>query len=165
MLGAAGHPLRSLQDQVAEQLGYRRVTQQRDALADRLRSGGAKRIVVAGGPGRGKSTLAKKLVGPGVRHHHGEELVGIEWSAGSELASTWFDEPGPFVCENVGMARALRKWLARNPTGIPADVVVHLAEPTRETTAKQESMARGCATVWAEIKPELLLRGVQVIES
>lgn len=165
MPGAAVFPLRSLQEQLTEQLGYKRVTQQRDALAERLRIGGARRIVVAGGPGRGKSILAKKLVGPGVRLHHGEELVGIEWSAGSELASTWFDEPGPFVCENVGMARALRKWLARNPTGAPADVVVHLSQPLRETTAKQEVMARGCATVWAEIKPELLLRGVQVIES
>jgi hypothetical protein len=159
-----GLPLRTVQEQLLEHFGFRRVTQKRDALAEQLR-GKNLRVVVAGGPRRGKSTLAKKLAGPGVKYHHGEELVGVEWSAGSELASRWFDEPGPFVCENVAMARALRKWLARNPSGKPADVVVHLAEAVTASTPGQETMARGCATVWAEIKTDLLLRGVQVIES
>lgn len=160
----SGLPLGSLQQQLLEQFGYKRVAQKRDALAEQLQGKGL-RVIVAGGPRRGKSTLAQKLVGPGVKYHHGEELVGVEWSAGSELASRWFDEPGPFVCENVAMARALRKWLARNPSGRPADVVVHLSEAVTASTPGQETMARGCATVWAEIKPELLLRGVYVIDS
>ena len=97
--------------------------------------------------------------------HHGEELVGLEWSAGSELASHWFDEPGPWICENVAMARAMRKWLARNPRGVPADLIVHMGGFCVEPLPGQARMAVGCRTVWNEIKPELLSRGAKIIES
>jgi hypothetical protein len=120
------------------------------------------RVIVAGGPRRGKSELAKRLLHDGVRLHDGEELRGIDWSAGSELASRWFDERGPWVCENVAMARALRKWLARNP-GKPADIVVNLTLPASDAVPGQESMAAGCETVWRQIMPELVRRGVRVL--
>jgi hypothetical protein len=143
----------------------------RDALAEELAASGARRVVIGGGPRRGKSTLAEKLVGPGVTHHHGEELVewaGMtreqKWSAGSALAATWLDEPGPLVAENVAMSRALRKWLRAHPEGKPADVVVHLSDAVDETIPGQESMAAGSDTVWKEIRSELVMRGVRVIE-
>jgi hypothetical protein len=97
--------------------------------------------------------------------HDGEELVGIEWSAGSEKASHWLDEPGPWICENVAMARALRKWLARNPKGVPADLVVNLGGFVVEPIPDQRRMALGCRTVWDAIKPELIRRGTQILES
>jgi hypothetical protein len=101
----------------------------------------------------------------GVRYHHGEELKGLEWSAGSELASRWFDEPGPWVCENVAMARALRKWLTRNPTGLPADLFIVLRHPVDDRVKGQEVMAAGCETVWREVAPELLRRGATILEA
>lgn len=98
--------------------------------------------------------------------HHGEELKDHEWSAGSEIASRWLDEPAPWVCENVAMARALRKWLLRNPLGgSPADVIVNLKHPTADRLPGQEAMARGCETVWREILPELNRRGVTILEA
>jgi hypothetical protein len=169
----AGYP--SLQARLAAQLAFRDRHAKRDALAAELQASGARRVVIAGGPRRGKSIVAEKLVAPGVTHHHGEELkdrpewAGLtreeKWSAGSLLASQWLDEPGPYVCENVAMARALRKWLARNPMGKPADLVVHLTGPVIETSGGQEAMATGCETVWKEIRSELVMRGVRVIES
>jgi hypothetical protein len=63
------------------------------------------------------------------------------------------------------MARALRKWLARTPRGIPADLIVHMSGFVVEPLPGQYRMAVGCKTVWDEIKPELVRRGATIIES
>jgi hypothetical protein len=97
--------------------------------------------------------------------HDGEELKGIEWSAGSEKASRWLDVPGPWVCENVAMARALRKWLLRNPTGLPADLFIQLDTQVAERVPGQEAMAVGCRTVWDQIEPELVRRGAKILRA
>jgi len=125
------------------------------------------RTVIAGGPRAGKSTLASKLVEliPGCRLRHGEELVGLEWSAGSDKAALWLDEPGPWVCDNVAMARAMRKWLLTHPTGVPADLIIQLNTQVAERTPGQHAMAAGCHTVWREIQPELTRRGAKILES
>lgn len=122
-------------------------------------------MIVAGGPRAGKSHLSGRIARQGVKLHDGEELKGIEWSAGSELASRWLDEPGPWICENVAMARALRKWLLRNPTGRPADLIVNLRHPVAARVPGQVSMAAGCETVMREILPELRRRGVTVLQA
>lgn len=97
-------------------------------------------------------------------HHTSAELERLPWSESSLAASFWFDEPGPWVCDGVQMARAIRKWLARNPVGMPTDTVVHLYDPVVSRRRGQHIMATGCQTVWNEITPELYRRGVQMIE-
>jgi hypothetical protein len=125
------------------------------------------RIVIAGGPHSGKSTLAAGInADRRYRVHDGEELVGGDWSAGSLAASLWLDEPGPWICENVAMARAIRKWLTRNPTRpFPADLVINLSCQVAARSPGQAAMAKGCETVWAQVQPELVKRGVRVIET
>jgi hypothetical protein len=143
-------------------LRFRR--QQLDQTAQSLRGLPPSRFVVAGGPRSGKSHFAAKLSGYyRVPVHGTDELLGLGWSESSEAASHWLDRPGPWICEGVAMPRALRKWLARNPEGVPADLVIWLNEPVERRNPGQEAMAKGCATVWAEILPELLKRGTQVI--
>lgn len=122
-------------------------------------------MVVVGGPRRGKSTLSQKLARDGRTYHHGEELLGLDWSAGSEKASRWFDEEGPWICENVATARALRKWLARNPTGTPADLIVVLRLPVDDRVKGQDVMAAGVETVWRQVEPELRRRGVKILQA
>jgi hypothetical protein len=125
------------------------------------------RIVIAGGPRAGKSTLAANLNSDRrYRIHDGEELVGCDWSAGSLQASRWLDEPGPWICENVAMSRAMRKWLARNPTKpFPADLIIHVGLQVVDRLPGQQSMALGCQTAWEEIKPELMRRGAFILEA
>jgi hypothetical protein len=145
-----------------------------DGLAKQLLRDLPPRVVIAGGPRCGKSILSEKLVADGRLLHDGEELVdrpewaGMtkqeKWSAGSLLASRWLDEPGPWVCENVAMPRALRKWLKRNPSGKPCDLVVWLGTNVVARVKGQESMAEGCLTVWLQVRPELFRRGVRIRE-
>lgn len=94
-----------------------------------------------------------------------DDLKDLEWSESSLAASKWFDEPGPWLFEGVVMPRALRKWLAANPEGRPADLIVFINQPVVERSRGQHVMALGCDTVWREIRPELLKRGQEILEA
>jgi len=61
------------------------------------------------------------------------------------------------------MPRALRKWLAENEEGAPADFLVWLNAPVSERVRGQEAMAKGCETVFDEIHLELAARGVRIL--
>ncbi len=93
-----------------------------------------------------------------------DELIGLGWSESSLVASSWFEYPGAWICEGVAMPRALRKWLAAND-GAPADLIVWANRPVERRSPGQEAMAKGCATVWEEIKPELRRRGARILEA
>jgi hypothetical protein len=66
------------------------------------------------------------------------------------------------VIEGVIVPRALRKWLAIHSEGKPADEVILLQSPKVPISANQARMAKGCDTVWREIEPELVKRGVKI---
>lgn len=127
--------------------------------------GERERLVIAGGPRTGKTTAAMALQ---ERRHWAllstDALIHqYEWSQVSEIAATWFDHtPAPFILEGVAAARALRKWLASHPTGAPCDRIIVMTVPVVMRTREQETMAKGCDTVWAEIEPELRARDVTI---
>lgn len=110
------------------------------------------RVVIVGGPLTGKTTLAKRLGLPGVRH-----VDGL-----SDIADA-FDAAGPWCIEGGSTVRSLRKWLDRNPKGKPADVVIGLWDPKAERTEDHESMAAHVRDAWVGIAPALAARGVEVI--
>jgi len=121
------------------------------------------RLLVAGVPRAGKTTLAMKLAAERnfiVRHT--DSLMGLEWSEASAAAALWLNDAGPWIIEGVAVPRALRKWLAAN-TGAPCDVVYWMPAARVPLTTGQRSMAGGCITVWAEVLPQLLARGVEVL--
>lgn len=120
------------------------------------------RILIAGVPKAGKSTLADWVsLDTGLSIQRTDTLIRHDWSDASQLASTWLDSLHSSIIEGVTVPRALRKWLARS-SGSPADVVLWLGTPRIELTPGQTAMAAGCRSVWAEILPELLARRVKV---
>lgn len=120
---------------------------------------------MAGGPRCGKTTRALELgraTGAPVRHT--DDLVGTH-AHGEDSAEVarWFREPGPWVVEGVTAARALRKWLADNPSGTPCDEVVLMRQPVVGLSPGQATQAKACNTVWEQVAKPLAARGVNVV--
>lgn len=113
------------------------------------------RICITGGPKTGKTTMANRMslgATPDVRHTD-DLIASHDWSAASLEASKWFDEPGPWIIEGVAVSRALRKWRDAHPgEPPPVDRVIRLTKPHVELLKGQATMAKGEATVWAEIE-------------
>lgn len=122
------------------------------------------RILITAGPKCGKTTFAEELSNGGDPPVlHGDDLIGKkEWSEASEEISRWFDHEGDFIIEGVQVARALRKWFARNPVGIPADAIYHSDTPFVELNKGQAAMLKDHETVWNEIQPEIAERGLPI---
>jgi hypothetical protein len=124
--------------------------------------------MICGGPHVGKSTLSRRLAtAMGLDHHaigHGDDLVDVlDWSAASAEMVTWAEQPGPWIIEGVGGGRVLRKFMAAHPGEKPCDVAYWLTNVFTPLTKKgQESMTKGCMTVWIEIAPQLEALGVEV---
>ena len=117
------------------------------------------RVVIAGGPRTGKTTLAASL---GLPVLHTDDLISLGWVAAGAAAAKWIDQPGPWIIEGVTAPRALRRWLKRHE-GKPCDLIVFLARAEIPRTRGQEAMAKGCAKIFAEIAPILAERGVRRI--
>jgi hypothetical protein len=124
------------------------------------------RVLIVGGPNRGKSTLARQLGLP-VFCTDARSLVrapeegvtyvpeGLDWSGSSaHVAEHWLPMHGPWVIEGVAAARALRKWADANPLGPPpVDRIVVLWEARADCSKGQAAMAKGVETVWRGIAP------------
>lgn len=128
------------------------------------------RVIIVGGPRRGKSTLAREIAGPypsaiycgdplskvkepqnGVAYLPEGIPISGDDGAAQWVADNWFTLPGPWVCEGWVMARALRRWA----TGIgrtaryPADRIIVLDQPAWVEASKgQEAMHKAVMTVW-----------------
>lgn len=132
----------------------------------------SRRIVIIGGPRRGKSTLARKLrTEEAIPTFCGDPLStvkdpepdvtylpeGLTWSEGSEyIARNWLTVEGPWVCEGVSMVRALRKALELE---IPiSDLeIIRLTEPVCDEKPGQARMAKAVETIWREV--EAMIKG------
>lgn len=117
------------------------------------------RVVIAGSPRAGKTTLSNTFKGTVL---HTDDLIGrYEWSAASEEVARWFDRPYD-VIEGVAAVRALRKWLDSHPVGRPCDQLIWLTRPFVALTPGQATMAKGCDSVFQEIRQELHRRSVRI---
>lgn len=122
------------------------------------------RIVIAGGPRVGKTTLGTQLgKNLAIEVRHTDDLIAThEWSLASSEVALWFDAPGPWIIEGVSAVRALRKWLMIRERGTPCDRICVSFDAVVPINIGQAAMMKGCMTVWNEIKDQLAVRGVSV---
>jgi hypothetical protein len=121
------------------------------------------RICIAGGPSAGKTTYAMQL-STDVIYHTDDLIENHSWSEASQIASEWFNEPGPWIVEGVAVPRALRKWLAANESKKPCDKIIWMNGSFVELSPGQSAMVKGCKTVWNEIVDDLHNRDVEIVE-
>ena len=124
------------------------------------------RVILAGGPRTGKSTLAIRAGERfGREVHFGDALIDqMEWSDCSQEVSEWFDKSGDWIIEGVVTPRALRKWFARNPGKKLDATIVWMNAPIQVRSKGAEGMAVGVNTVWAEIIDRINADGITVID-
>lgn len=125
------------------------------------------RVVIVGGPRRGKSTLADELGIRPVRCGDPKSKVkqpldyvsylpeGLRFAGagGSSdwVARNWFPLDGPWICEGHVMARALRRWM-QTEDGMPCDKIIVLDRSAfGNVTPGQRAMHSGVMRVWREI--------------
>lgn len=127
-------------------------------------------IAIAGSPRAGKTTLAKLLTAEprSTDETLSDTVHGANpnsWSDASSMVSLWFNDPDIKVIEGVVVPRALRKWLKANKRRLdkqPVTSLIYLPNPLIDLSKGQETMGKGCWTVFEEILPDLICRGVNI---
>ncbi len=116
----------------------------------------ALRIAIAGGPRAGKTTAARAY---GTLILHTDDVKGLPWSDASFEVSRWFDRSGSWVIEGVTVMRGLRKWLARNGTGKPCDILIFIEGSRLELNTRQEGLRQQVQAQFDTLSEELRKRG------
>ena len=137
------------------------------------------RVIIVGGPCRGKSTLADRLhdehgwpvycgdPASTVRYQYpyveylpeGLDMHGDRGCA-AWIAKRWIGMPGPWIMEGHAMARALVRYLQTGNPPPPADRIVVLDCPAhREESPGQARMHKGVMTTWERIARHPALYG------
>ncbi len=122
------------------------------------------KVAIAGPPRAGKTTFALELARKtGQLLESTDRFKELSWSYQSTAAAMLFNADGDQIIEGVTTPRAMRKWMAANPTGRPVDTVYWLGTPREQLSPGQNTMAKGIDKVMAEIVPELKERGVTIV--
>ncbi len=119
-------------------------------------------ILIAGPPHSDAGRLAWQLSREhGIRNElvrPTEELVGVlPWGEDSAEVVRWLEEPGPWIVWGSVVPRAIRKWMRSHPAGLPAQRIIWV----RPTVDELAPIAKGVQTVWQEVLPQLIERGLR----
>lgn len=132
-----------------------------------------RRVVIIGGPRRGKSTMARKLRAEGIPTFCTDPLTlvkdpeegvtylpeGLGWSEASKfVADNWLTQPGPWCVEGIATVRALRKFINERGDVDGSEVLAGVevivltdGHPDADINDRQEATAKAVWTIWSEI--------------
>lgn len=145
------------------------------------------RVIIIGAARTGKSTLSKPYIGrvpvrcgdperdvkdplPGVEYAPESYLGQFEererWSATSQwVADNWLDRPGPWICEGVGMPRALRKYMNQREEPPPCNLVVYVRRPPFVPHLRgQAAQGKGADRVFKAVRGWIERASVPIVE-
>ena len=126
---------------------------------------GAKRILVAGGPGVGKTALARKIAAQtGLPLLHAdEELWHLGDDGAQEKLVALFERPA-WIIEGGVVVSALQRWLREHEAdaSVPVDTVFWGSHPRRELSPDEELLLRAIGRVWKMTMPIVTARGATV---
>ncbi len=141
-----------------------------NAALEMLAVSSCRRIVIAGWPGSGKTTMAEVVAGGAggslFTVVHTDDFIGqMPWSEISEhVAAALTSYPPPFIVEGTASIRAVRKWFAIQPgKALPIDALVYLSSPKKQLNTRQAGMGKGCDTIFRGILPALGLEDLTLI--
>lgn len=118
------------------------------------------RIVIAGGPKAGKTTLAGKLKQGPAPIVHTDDWRHEAWTDVPDRILEHLQElGGSWVLEGVQALRVLRRALDQG-ADLGVDRVVYIRGSHEKLTPRQSAMAKGVHTQWVGLKPRLRESGV-----
>ena len=112
------------------------------------------KIVIAGHPKTGKTTIAGQFAEAGYKVYHTDDVIELGHGADSQAVSEWFDESGEWVVEGVTGPRAVRKWLDRHP-GLPFPALVFYLREQVVPWDNKGTFVKGLDTVWAQVSDKV----------
>ncbi len=119
-----------------------------------------RKVLILGGPKTGKSTRAQGMGTPVLNTDH---LRDRGWGEDSAEVAQWMNKPGSWVIEGTAVVRGLRKWMTQNPDArLDGVEIVALNRPYGMRSEGQERMAKGCDTIWGQIRADAVRRGARV---
>jgi adenylate kinase family enzyme len=117
------------------------------------------RLLITGGVGAGKTTLAcKTWAETGAALYHTDDLIQPgNWSEVSQhVADKWLTMTGPWIIEGVAIPRALRKYQEAHPhEPPPCDRIIVLTDSYKDLNPRQEAMGRTVYEHMADLAPWL----------
>lgn len=133
------------------------------------------RIAICGGSRCGKTTLGTKLaVDLGVhllstgKRSTADNLIstdnykGAPWEAIPDIVIPKLEELEDWILEGTQATRVLRRWLRTRYEHVRLDEVYWLDRPFVPRSKGQQTQAKGIATVWADVRPLLLRKGIPI---
>lgn len=121
------------------------------------------RIVIAGGPRTGKSTLFRSLALDFAVAIGTDDFMDRPWDAVPDAIVDVLEKHDEFLLEGVNAARVLRRWIRDRQTFPGIDVCYYLTSPMVPQTKAQASMTKAIATVWKDVLPRLVADGTTIV--
>lgn len=121
------------------------------------------RVVIAGGPRVGKSTLFRSMALDYPVAIGTDDFMHLPWEAVPNAVISVLERSDDWLLEGVQALRVLRRWI-RDRTDYPGvDLVYYLTEPMAARTPRHWSMAKAIDKHWRDVVPRLAADGTDII--